>query len=74
MSEEEVSKDLESRLDALDTRETLLQKKVATLEERVAWILKEKDKRDVKGRWKWGIVIGMLISLINMILNFLGVC
>jgi len=77
VSEEKVSEDLESRVDALDQREVLVQKELVRLQERVDWLMKERreEKREegISNRWKIGLIVGTMVSVTNLILNLMGV-
>lgn len=72
--------DIKDRFNNLDQRELLLQKDVARLAEKVDWLIKlreegktKKLQEEIQKRWKLGIIVGIAVSLINLILNSLGV-
>jgi len=77
VSEDKVSEDIESRLDALNEREIILQKEVVRLNERVDLLMNERrEKRKEEGisnRWKIGLIVGTMVSITNLILNLMGV-
>ena len=67
---------LSRQLENLDTRETLLQKDFAKLQEKVEWVIKlrkenkeGKEKETQRSRWTIGIILTVLFSLIGVILE-----
>jgi len=74
--------DIKDRFNALDQRELLLQKEVARLSERVHWLLKiyqEKNVQEMRretqrvigNRWKYGIIITATIGIIDLIITLM---
>jgi len=64
------------QLENLDTRETILQKDFAKLQEKVEWVIKlrEENKEEKKGesqklRWIVGIGLSVAFSLIGVLLE-----
>jgi len=64
---------LSQRFNTLDKREVLLQKDVASLRERVEWLIKLREEREktrtkkgVRDRFIAGLLVGLVISLIQI--------
>ena len=66
--------DLKEELRNLDTRETLLQKTVARLEERFDFFLKGEEKKEERNRWKLAFCASILLWVLKLIVDFILEC
>jgi len=65
--------DVRARLINLDTRETLLQKEVAKLSERVDFLIKLRNEKEKQARWEKTLTITAVLTIIHLILTLIEV-
>jgi len=57
-------------LQQLDERETLLQKQVAKLEERVNQLIEGKKLSEERKRWKIAFIVSIILWILKVIIDF----